>query len=363
MYGLYIHIPFCIKKCKYCDFVSYTDCNRLFDSYIDCVLTEARAYSQLSFDTVFIGGGTPTILSADQLSRLLCGLKNTLHIKKDAEFSIEANPKTLTHEKLSVLSENGINRLSIGVQSFSDTELSFLGRIHSASDAKATIDLAKSFFDNINIDLMLNLPYQSAANALTTLKEAVLLEPSHISCYSLIIEENTELFSEYQKGSFLLPDEDTDRRTFEAVCRYLAANGYARYEISNFSKPGFECRHNLKYWNCNEYIGLGAAAHSYLNDCRFYNTPDIYSYLSGNTIEEKIDLSASDKMSEFMIMGLRKTAGIDIYDFSARFNKNIFEVFNLDKFLNCGLLLSENGRLYLSEHGLDVSNSILCEFV
>ena len=363
MLGLYVHIPFCIRKCRYCDFVSYSGCESLFDDYIDALLNEAKKYTHITFDTVFIGGGTPTILSKEQLYKLLSGIKNILNIKKNAEFSIEANPKTLTAEKLAVLSENGVNRISIGVQSFLDNELSFLGRVHSSDDAVKTIELTKHFFDNINIDIMLNLPNQTSDIVLTTLKKAVSLSPTHISCYSLILEEGTELFSEYEKGAFLVPDEDLDRNIFSDVCNFLKENGYNRYEISNFSKPGFECKHNLKYWDCDEYIGLGVAAHSFYEDYRFYNTSDLTSYLDGDTDDEKIFLSDSDKMSEFMIMGLRKTDGISVTDFKKRFNKNIFSEFNIDKFLSCGLLIHDSDRLFLSDHGLDVSNSILCEFV
>lgn len=363
MYGLYIHIPFCIKKCNYCDFISYCNCDELFDSYIDCLLKEAKQYKSITFDTVFIGGGTPTILNEAQLFKLLSGISDILSVKSDAEFSIEANPKTLTPEKLKVLKENGVNRISIGVQSFLDDELAFLGRIHSSDDAVNTIELAKKYFDNVNIDIMLNLPNQTLEIALKTLKQATALSPSHISCYSLILEEGTKLYTDYEKGLFSLPDEEQDRNNFSDVCNFLAECGYNRYEISNFSKPGFECKHNLKYWNCDEYVGLGVAAHSYLDNSRFYNTSDISSYLSGDILDEKIMLSSFDKMSEFMIMGLRKTNGISISDFKNRFNKDVFSEFNINKFLNSGLLIKNSDRLFLSARGLDISNSILCEFV
>ena len=363
MCGLYIHIPFCIRKCRYCDFVSYSGYDNFFDNYIDSVLNEAKKYTHIIFDTVFIGGGTPTILSDKQLFKLLSGINNILNIKENAEFSIESNPKTLTEDKLAVLSNNNVNRISIGVQSFLDNELSFLGRIHSKKDAVKTIELAKKYFYNINIDLMLNLPDQTSDIVLTSLKTAVSLCPSHISCYSLILEEGTELFSEYEKGTFSVPDEDSDRNIFYDVCYFLEKNGYNRYEISNFSKPGFECKHNLKYWNCDEYIGLGVAAHSYYKNCRSYNTSDFTLYLNGETVTDKIFLSDSDKMSEFMIMGLRKTNGISIKEFKNRFNKNIFSEFNIEKFLKCGLIIQDSNRLFLSNHGLDISNSILCEFV
>lgn len=363
MYGLYIHIPFCIKKCNYCDFVSFTEKDALFDEYIDALLLEAKEYETLSFDTVFIGGGTPTVLSPKQLERLLSGIRSTLKISDNAEFSIEANPKTLTEEKLITLYKNGVNRISIGVQSFIDSELSFLGRIHSSRDAISTIELAKKYFDNFNLDLMFALPNQTKEDVLFSLKTAVSLSPAHISCYSLILEEGTPLFCEFEKGNLTLQDEDTDRNNFEAICNFLKENGYSRYEVSNFALDGFECRHNLKYWDCDEYIGLGLAAHSYFDGKRFYNTSDFKTYIEGNFHDEFITLSEKDKMSEFMIMGLRKTNGIKISEFEKRFFKNPCNIYNMEKFQKLGLIINDGEKIRLTERGMDVSNSVLCEFV
>lgn len=363
MFGLYIHIPFCIKKCRYCDFISFSDKDSFFDEYINALLLEAGKYKGLSFDTIFIGGGTPTVLSVTQLERLLSGIRNLLNVHDDAEFSIEANPKTLTEEKLIALSKNGINRISIGVQSFKDSELSFLGRIHTSFDAIKTIELSRKYFDNFNLDLMFALPKQTKKDVLFSLKTAVSLRPAHISCYSLILEEGTPLFDEYKNGNLILQDEDTDRNNFDEICKYLKENGYNRYEISNFSRKGFKCKHNLKYWNCNEYIGLGVSAHSYYMGQRFYNTSDFKTYLDGNFNHEFITLSKKDKMSEFMIMGLRKTDGIEISEFEKRFNKNPLDIYNIEKFQKLGLIINDGKNIFLSGRGLDVSNSILCEFV
>ena len=363
MYGLYIHIPFCIKKCRYCDFTSFSGCESIFDNYIETLLKEARQYSNLLFDTVFIGGGTPTILPPHQLKKLISGIKEILQIKEDAEISIEANPKTLNDEKLSLLKEQNINRLSIGVQSFSDSELEFLGRVHCADDAYHTVELAKKYFDNLNIDLMFALPGQSEESVLNSVKTALSLKPSHLSCYSLILEEGTDLYSEYEKGILVPQDEDTDRNNFDKICKTLKQSGYTRYEISNFAIPGYECRHNLKYWNCDEYIGLGVAAHSYFNGKRFYNTDKLEEYLNGHIKDDEIELSLDDKISEFMIMGLRKTNGINIEEFNKRFKCFPYDKFNIKKFETNGLIINDGKNIYLSEHGLDVSNSILCEFV
>ncbi len=363
MYGLYIHIPFCIKKCRYCDFISFTDKCAFYDEYIDALLVEAKEYKDLLFDTVFIGGGTPTVLSSKQLKKLLSGIKSTLNIKDTAEFSMEANPKTLTEEKLITLSRNGVNRISIGVQSFSGTELSFLGRIHTSQDAIKTIELVKKYFDNFNIDLMFALPDQKKEDVLSSLNTALSLSPTHISCYSLILEEGTPLFEEYEKGKLTPLDEDTDRNNFEAICKALNENGYNRYEISNFSKNGYECKHNLKYWDCEQYIGLGVSAHSYYNNKRFYNTSDFNSYINGSFHDEFITLLEKDKMSEFMIMGLRKTDGISLLEFEKRFSKNPYNIYDIEKFEKLGLIINDGKNLRLSRRGLDISNSVLCEFV
>lgn len=365
--GLYIHIPFCKKKCKYCDFISFCDKNDYFDEYIDKLLAEAKEYQAKAVDTVFIGGGTPTVLNEEQLSRLILGLSKIFLLTTDKEFSVEANPGTLNDRKLSVLKECGVNRLSIGVQSFKDSELCDIGRIHSSRDAYDAVMMAKKAgFENINIDLMLNLPNQTKESLEMSLKTAVRLGVSHISCYSLILEENTPLYNEYKCGKFMQASDDYDRELYKFTTQYLKENGYNRYEISNYAKPSKECRHNIKYWSCEEYIGLGVAAHSYLDGVRFFNTSDFSEYLDGNFHNpDKEILTHTDKVCEYMIMKLRMSEGINEAEFFNLFGAKIDDIYKneLEKFLRLGLIKKQNGNYSLTDYGIDISNSVLCEFI
>lgn len=365
--GLYIHIPFCVRKCKYCDFVSFTDKADFFDEYIDKLIIEANEYSSEKIDTVFIGGGTPSVLSAKQLKKLIIGITSIFKLADSCEFTIEINPKTLDEEKLRVLRNCGVNRLSVGVQSFCDKELEAIGRIHDAKTAYNTVELIKNYgFDNFNIDIMLGLPNQAKESLEHTLKTAVSLNPTHISCYSLILEENTPLLLEYENGIYPTLSDEDDRELYSFAKAFLKNNNYEQYEISNFSKKGYSSKHNLKYWNCDEYIGLGVAAHSYIDGERFYNTSDFKEYLNGNFhCEEKIMLSTEDKISEYIIMRLRLSDGIFEEEFYKRFNKDFYLLYKnqLDNFIKSGFIKYENKAYKLSDKGINVSNSIMCEFV
>lgn len=366
MKGLYVHIPFCIKKCKYCDFNSFSACREEKAVYLDALIREMEKYGGEAVDTVFIGGGTPTSLSAMQLETLLKNIRGSFVLAENCEFTIEANPKTLTEEKLEVLKKYGVNRISIGVQSFNDNELEKLGRVHTGKEAEETIVLAKKYFENVSIDLMCAIPNQTRESFLENLKKAFSKNPSHISCYSLILEEGTPLFEEAQKGNLVLPDEDTEREIYDlAVCE-MEENGYFQYEISNFAKSGFESRHNIKYWECKEYIGIGLSAHSYIDGVRFSNTDDFSSYIKGEFLsKEREELSKEDKMSEFMFLGLRKTAGVSKSDFKNRFSDDLEKVFEkpMVKFKKMGMIEEENDIIRLSKKAISVSNQILCEFI
>ena len=365
--GLYVHIPFCIKKCKYCDFISFCNKEDSFDKYISCVLKEAQQYNGQEIDTVFLGGGTPSILNSSQLATLISGLRKIFDFSANTEFTIEANPKTLDFEKLSILKLHGVNRISIGVQSFNDDELLKIGRIHNSQIAYNTVNMVKEAgFDNFNIDIMLNLPGQTKQSLENTLKTCIDLSPTHLSCYSLILEEGTPLYYEYERGIYTEPDDEYDRELYHFTNAFLKANGYNRYEISNFSKNGYECRHNLKYWNCDEYIGLGISAHSYQDGKRFYNTSDLFEYLSEDfSPVEVLNLSYADKISEYMIMRLRLLEGIFCDDFFKRFGKRIEEIYpkQLEKLTKNKLLINTDGYYRLSDYGIDISNTVLCEFV
>lgn len=367
MKGLYIHLPFCQQKCSYCDFVSFTNHLPQIDRYLGVLKREMGEYQGACIDTVFIGGGTPSILSGRQLDSLLKEVHRVFEVKKNAEITIEANPNTLSSEKMHVLLKNGVNRLSVGVQSFDDEELKRIGRIHNAQMAYTTVCEAKKLgFNNINLDLMTALPGQTLQSLRKTLETALTLSPQHLSCYSLILEEGTPLFQQYQKGGLSIPEEETDREMYHEMCEQLKQHGFEQYEISNFAKPGRECRHNLKYWKCDEYIGVGTAAHSYLGHCRFANTSDFEEYLKGHFhTEQRQMLTREDEMAEFIIMGLRMIKGIHTEEFLRRFGIS-FEVHFEDiikKHLQNGFLAKKANRYFLTSKGLDVSNAILCDFV
>lgn len=365
--GLYIHIPFCLKKCKYCDFISFTNCEENFDIYLNAIKKEAEEYRGEEIDTVFIGGGTPTILSCEQLSFLFDIINKNFKTDKNAEITIEANPKTIDEDKLKVLKAGGVNRISVGVQSFCDNELKLLGRAHNAAEAERTIDLINNFnYFDLNIDLMLSLPYQTEETLLNTLNIAVSKNPAHISCYSLILEEDTPLFNEYENNKFELPDDEYDRKLYHLAVEFLKNYGYMRYEISNFAKTNKKCRHNLKYWSCDEYIGLGIAAHSYLNGKRFYNLSEFNEYINGHYhSDEKILLSREDKISEYIIMRLRLEQGIEEKEFLKRFNKSFYSLYKekIEKLCSLGLMEKEKERYYLTDYGFDLSNTAMCEFI
>lgn len=364
--GLYIHIPFCVQKCRYCDFISYCGREELYDNYIEALAAEMKEYKGSVVDTIFMGGGTPTALNAVQLDKLCKAINNNFNISADYEFTSEANPGTLDKEKAGVLLDNGVNRISLGIQSFNDYELKKIGRIHDAQTAYKTVELLNnSGFDNISIDLMTALPDQSMDSLMNSLKIAVQLPLKHISAYSLIIEDGTPMAAAYDKGELNLPDEDEDRDMYAAAKGFLEEHGFYQYEISNYAKPGYESRHNIKYWQCKEYFGIGAAAHSYIDGVRFSNTNILEDYIGGNYRgEEKEILTLNDRIFEFIIMGMRMNIGINIYEFKRRFGISIQDKYGeiLDKFKNGGFIEMADGCIRFTDKGRDVSNSILCEF-
>lgn len=363
IYGIYVHIPFCIKKCFYCDFISYENCSDIYDEYINSLIDEMRKYGGKKADTIFIGGGTPTLLPVYLLEKLLYNIRSVFDILPDAEISIEANPKTLDKKKISVLKKY-VNRISVGVQSFNDKELAALGRIHNAQEAYETILMVRDNFENFNIDIISSIPHQTAESMKRTLEAAVKLKPPHISCYSLITEEKTPLYDMVRSGRVTLPDDDFDRDMYAFTGKFLAENGYAKYEISNYAKPSFECRHNIKYWNTDEYLGFGAAAHSYAGGRRYYNSGNIAEYMNRKGGGEEI-LTKNDMMSEFVFMGMRKCEGIDVSEFLSRFSVDIYDVYGsvIREKIKKGLIIEKNGRLFLSDRGIDISNYVLCDFV
>jgi oxygen-independent coproporphyrinogen-3 oxidase len=373
--GLYIHIPFCKSKCFYCDFNSFSGKEDLISLYFDALKAEIGYYSGSLKDycikTVFIGGGTPSYVEAKYICQLMEACRGAFNIKEDAEISIEANPGTLDAEKLSFYKSKGINRLSLGLQASQDRLLGEMGRIHSRADYSHNFNLArKAGFENINIDIIFGLPGQTLNEWNQTVSDVVKSGSEHVSCYSLRIEEETIFGQRFKNGTLLPADDELDRSMYYFAIEKLMEHERIHYEISNFAKPGYECRHNLIYWKAEEYLGIGAGAHSYLQGIRFNNVYGIERYVSaiskGQIPKENQQLiDINEKMAEFMILGLRLVAGINTEEFKERFGLNIFSVFGrkLEK-LNKKQLIELDGRkIRLTPVGLDLANQAFMEFI
>ena len=372
--SLYIHIPFCAQKCLYCDFPSFARKDHLRKAYIEAlnkeIISLREKNNNLEINTIFIGGGTPSVLEANELECLLKEVAK-LNMAKDVEYSMECNPGNLTEEKLEVMKKYGVNRISMGLQAKQDNLLKGLGRIHNYKTFKENFLLAKKVgFNNINVDLMFGLPNQSLNEWEETLREIISLEPAHISAYSLIIEEGTAFYNLYENDKLKLPTEEEERKMYHLAKKILEENGFNQYEISNYAKEGKECRHNLAYWNMDNWIGVGSAAASYINGKRIKNISSVEEYINsinekGEAVEEIINNSKNDNMEEFMFMGLRKINGIDENEFKNRFSMNINDVYGeiLNKYIGEGLLIRESGRIFLSEKGIEISNVIMADFL
>lgn len=411
---LYVHIPFCVRKCAYCDFLSFPSGTRERKEYVDALIREIESrkenYTDCRVSTVFLGGGTPSVLDGEDTARLFDALYRNFTFMENPEITVEVNPGTVTGEKVASWRKSGINRISIGLQSVNDDELRMLGRIHTYREFLNTYALVRDAgFDNINIDLISAIPGQTVKSWERTLRTAAELSPEHISAYSLIIEEGTPFYDMYGEtrqegepsdredkrisaGSFpSLPDEEEDREIYEQTGVILNEYGYHRYEISNYAKPGFECRHNLGYWERKEYLGLGLGASSLIRETRFHNPSDMKKYMevfsermpsenaAGGTEcirtdcsageeeirEENETLSREEQMAEFMILGLRKTAGISVDEFHRIYGTGIKEVYGsqIRRFKKEGLLTEQNGMIRLTPRGIDVSNYVFCEFL
>lgn len=372
--SLYIHIPFCAQKCLYCDFPSFARKDHLRKAYIEALNKEIinlrEKHNNLEINTIFIGGGTPSVLESNELECLLKEIAK-LNMAKDIEYSMECNPGNLTEEKLEVMKKYGVNRISMGLQAKQDNLLKGLGRIHNYKTFKENFLLAKKVgFNNINVDLMFGLPNQRLNEWEETLREIISLEPAHISAYSLIIEEGTAFYNLYENDKLKLPTEEEERKMYHLAKKILEENGFNQYEISNYAKEGKECRHNLAYWNMDNWIGVGSAAASYINGKRIENISSVEEYINsinekGEAVEEIINNSKNDNMEEFMFMGLRKINGIDENEFKKRFSMNINDVYGeiLNKYIDEGLLIRDSGRIFLSEKGIEISNIIMADFL
>ena len=370
--GLYIHVPFCRRKCLYCDFCSFpAQKSDVIADYVASLCDELRENAKeccsYIVDTVYFGGGTPTLLTTAQFSDIFSALRDNYNIAEDAEITVECNPLTNRDgqaEYLLALHSLGANRLSIGVQSANDEELRLIGRGHTFAEAKQTYLAArKAGFENISVDLMLALPSQTKKSLSNTLDELIALSPEHISIYSLQLEQGTPLYK--LRDRYDLPTDDDAADMYELIVEKMADSGFIHYEISNFAKSGYESRHNSKYWSLDEYIGAGLAAHSDFGGARRENTKDLSDYISGKRVLSKQKISDAEREEEYIMLGLRTKKGISASEFSEIFGKDLFDRLGnkLEPFCKQGLVICDGDRIYLSEGGLEVSNTILAELL
>ena len=371
---LYLHMPFCVRKCAYCDFLSFPSGAETQRMYAKRLMEDIDVmgirYGEIPVETIFIGGGTPSVPDSGLIVEIMEHVRHAFHVADGAEISMEANPGTVTREKLTDYRKAGINRLSFGLQSANDRELKLLGRIHTWAEFLESFTLARECgFANLNIDLMSALPGQTCESWKETLSRVTDLDPEHISAYSLIIEEGTPFGERYgsEEGRKLLPDEDSEREMYHETKRFLKDCGYERYEISNYAKPGRECRHNIGYWTGVPYLGLGLGASSYLDGCRFTVNPDMKQYLEEKPgmFADIEKLTKKDMEEEFFYVGLRMTAGVSLSEFERRFGISAKEVYPglMGTFVKEKAARFEGDRFVLTDYGLDVSNYIMAQFL
>ena len=376
VHGIYIHIPFCRRKCTYCDFNSFPDREGLISLYLTALRQEIYTYARrlnviTPIKSLYFGGGTPTLLTGEGLRSLLDFCCRSFPVDACAEITIEANPEGLSEEKLTVLRRAGFNRLSLGVQSFDDYQLIRLGRGHCAVEIQQTVAAARiSGFENLSIDLIYALPGQGIEMWKNDILKALELSPDHLSAYALTLEEGTPLFREYLQGELTLPDEDSQVTMYRMIQEIFSARGYRHYEISNFSIPGREARHNLLYWHNQEYLGMGAGAHSYLAGRRYSNISQVEEYIEavkcqGSAVCEEERPTLFQQAGETIMLGLRLMDGLDLSDFAHRFNCSLEKIYPeaLDNLITEGLLSSQGKYLKLTPKGILLSNEVFSEFL
>ena len=371
--GIYIHIPFCARKCNYCDFLSAPETRETKERYLSLLDREMRLYKEIvsarEADTLFIGGGTPSFLETDLTDKLLCSVKKWIPSENLKEFTIECNPNSVTEEKLNLYKEAGVTRISLGMQSACDEELKKLGRLHSVKEFEKTYEMVRKHgFERVNIDVMAAIPGQTIESYKHTLEYVVGLSPEHISSYSLIIEEGTPFYEKYRENPPV--DEDTDRQMYDLTKEILGRHGYHRYEISNYAKEGQECIHNLKYWQGGDYLGLGLGAASCMEHERRSNVRGLTDYedricRGQKPVEQTEELGEEEQKAEFMFLGLRCMEGVSAERFEKKFHQSVEERYGkvLHKYENMGLMRLVNGNWQLTEQGIDVSNHIFADFL
>ena len=375
--GAYIHIPFCKQKCYYCDFLSFADKKEYEEKYVESLIKEIEVFKEknndVEFDTIYIGGGTPSYIDSKNIARILQTLISDNNISNVDEITIEVNPGTFLKEKMLEYKQIGINRMSIGLQSTNNNLLKEIGRIHNFEDFLETYQTARKIgFENINVDLMIGLPNQTFDDIKDEIEHIIKLEPNHISVYSLILEENTKLEQFVLQGKMKLPDEELERHMYWYVKNKLELYGYKHYEISNFAKKGYESKHNLNCWNQKQYRGFGLGAHSYINNKRFSNTENIDLYINNinkENFENNINIHEIQNIEmqekEYMLLGLRKIDGIKIQEFENKFGMNPIFLFKneLNKLSNEGLIKVDGNKIMLTNKGIDLANIVWEEFI
>lgn len=373
--GLYIHIPFCLQKCLYCDFPSFAGKEDRMQAYVDALTAEikhrGKEYHRKKVVSVFFGGGTPTTLKIPMLEQLMQAIFASWDVAADAEITTEANPGTLDGEMVRALRKMGFNRLSMGVQAWQNRLLKELGRIHTIEGFLENYQgVREAGFENVNVDLMFALPGQTMADWQETVKNITALQPEHISAYSLIIEEGTPFFDRYEKGLLQPADEELDREMHHWAIDYLAEQGYEQYEISNFARKGKQSRHNRIYWQAEEYLGMGLGAHSYMEGTRFHNPYDLERYIAvaGENAfikEETQKITEEDALAEFMFLGLRLTEGVSFDRFRRRFGREMYEIYGTQvaELMETGLLAEDAVGIRLTRRGIDVSNVVFEKFL
>ena len=371
---IYIHIPFCVQKCKYCDFLSGPATSDTKNQYMEALCREIEekspSYAQYQVSSVFIGGGTPSCVETEWIEKVLRLLKTSYHLCEDAEVTMEMNPGTVDKRSLEIYHRSGINRLSMGLQSARSAELAVLGRIHSYEQFLEAYFTAREIgFSNINVDIMSGLPMQTLENYLETLGKVTELvpPPEHISAYSLIVEEGTPFYEAYERDELRLPDEETDRLMYDTTRTFLQSKGYDRYEISNYAKNGYECRHNIGYWQRKNYVGFGIGAASLVENVRFRNDNCLENYIRRpcESMTDVEELSVREQMEEMMFLGLRMTEGVSFQDFQDAFGCSLESVYGevIEKHVLEGLLQVDENHVHLTVKGMDVSNYVMADFL
>lgn len=369
--SLYIHIPFCKQKCFYCDFPSYASIDYLREDYVEALCKELeRKAIKYKIKSIFIGGGTPSYLETKEIVKILKSI-NKLNLSDDMEFTMECNPGALEEEKLKAMLDGGVNRISMGLQAVQNSLLKEIGRIHSFKQFEENFRLARKVgFKNINVDLMFGLPNQSLEEWKESLEVIARLNPEHISAYSLIIEEGTEFYNLWERNKLILPSEEEERDMYSITKNILKEHGYHQYEISNYAKVGRECYHNKVYWRNEDYLGIGSASTSFIDGKRIKNIENVKAYIDKINSEEDVieDITINtldDSMEEFVFMGLRMIEGINVNEFNKRFGVNIESIYKdvIDKNINKKLLVLQSENLRLTEKGIELSNSVMSDFI